>query len=118
MSKIQVFKDTGEGWSMTKPEAGKTHSATAGRIRFMGSESEPQLAEVKVFPNEQVEVHAHETGEFFYIVKGEMHFGQHVLHGGDSIYIPGGVLYSFKAGVRRRALHEFPASARPDALLS
>ena len=56
------------------------------------------MLEVRANPGQQVGVHAHETGEIFYIVKGEMIFGQHTLKPGDSIYIPGMMLYSFKAG--------------------
>lgn len=98
MAKIEVYKPKDEDWIIAKPSAGETESEGASRYRHRGSQSEPQLLEVRGRPDLQVKVHAHETGEFFYIVKGEMHFGQHVLKPGDSIYVPGLMMYSFKAG--------------------
>ncbi len=98
MAKIQVFKTQDSEWNVAKPLAGQTESDGASRVRHPGGAAEPQMLDVRANPNIQAKVHAHETGEFFYIVKGEMHVGQHVLEPGDSIYIPGMMLYSFKAG--------------------
>ena len=56
------------------------------------------MIEVKVFADQRVSVHAHETGECFYIVRGEMQFGKHTLKAGDSIFVPGLTPYSFKGG--------------------
>ena len=98
MAKIEVYHAKESDWVVAKPAPGQEKSQGASRPRHAGSPDQPQMLEVKVFPGEQVPVHAHETGEFFYIVRGEMHFGQHVLKPGDSIYIPGMMLYSFKGG--------------------
>jgi len=99
MARIEVYKSRDDDWNIAKPPAGQTESQGASRTRHAGGGPEvPQVLEVRANAGQQVGVHAHETGEVFYIVKGEMIFGQHSLKPGDSIYIPGMMLYSFKAG--------------------
>ncbi len=98
MAKIQVFKKDSTPWKMAKPSPGSDQDSAASRERHPGSEDESQLFDVKAGANFQAEVHTHEEDEIIYIVAGQMIFGQHVLNPGDSVYIPGMVLYSFKAG--------------------
>ena len=68
------------------------------RFHHRGSESAPQLFEVKFGPNTVIPPHAHEHGEIIYILSGEMHFGRGVLKPGSSIFIQGETLYGFKSG--------------------
>lgn len=98
MSKIQVFKNDGAPWKIGKPSPGSQDEHGASRERHPGSEDEPQLFDVKAHANFQADVHTHEQDEIIYIVAGQMIFGRHVLNPGDSVSIPGMVLYSFKAG--------------------
>ncbi len=94
MAKIDVFKSHVAPWVTYKADPG----AGGSRERHSRGVDEPQLFEVKASPNLQGEVHAHEQDEIIYIVAGQMIFGRHVLNPGDSIAVPGMVLYSFKAG--------------------
>ena len=70
----------------------------ASRVRHPGSPDELQLLEVRVNPNERVEVHAHKEAEVMYVLSGEMSFGSQQLRAGDSVSITGLTLYQFTAG--------------------
>lgn len=98
MPKIEVFKAAEVPMIKGKPPAPGAPVEGSHRLRHAGSASDPQMVEVEIYPGVTIPVHAHETGEFFYIVQGQMEFGRHTLLPGDSIYVPGLVLYSFRAG--------------------
>lgn len=98
MAKIQTYEKDSTPWLVAKPDPGSDQSSAASRERHPGGDDEPQLFDVKLGPNGHSQVHTHEEDEIIYIVAGQMQFGQHTLNPGDSIYIPGMVLYSFKAG--------------------
>lgn len=68
------------------------------KTHFPGSEDRLFLIEVKEIPNAQAAHHAHEKEEIFFVLEGEMHFGNRICSTGDSINILGGTLYTFKAG--------------------
>ena len=71
----------------------------AGRcFHHHGTESSPQLFEVKLRPNQTVPPHAHEHNEIIYILDGEMRLGSSVLRPGSSISIRGETIYGFSAG--------------------
>ena len=42
--------------------------------------------------------HAHHEDEIVFVLEGEMHFGNRVLHPGECAMIPKFTLYSFRAG--------------------
>ncbi|HZP28332.1 MAG TPA: cupin domain-containing protein [Acidimicrobiia bacterium] len=71
---------------------------TAVRTYHPGSESELQLFEVAVEPDALIGQHAHGEDEIIYVLDGELRLGRQVLTRGASVYIPGGTLYSFRAG--------------------
>ncbi len=98
MAKITVCKQSGLEWVNARPGPGESAPTGASRQRHPGSDTEPQLFEVRAEPGMHAEVHAHEKDEIIYVVRGRMLFGQHALEPGDSIMIPGNMLYSFKAG--------------------
>ncbi len=98
MSKIEVSHLSDTEWIVANPMAGETQPKGASRKRHDGGPADPQLLEVKVFAGLAVTVHAHETPEILYIVKGQMLFGKSVLNPGDTVAIPGLALYSFQAG--------------------
>ena len=71
----------------------------AGRcFHHPGTESAPQLFEVKLRPNQIVAPHAHEHNEIIYILSGELRLGNSLLQAGSSIAILGETIYGFSAG--------------------
>src|SRR5262249_24721882 len=82
----------------TPVEANEQRGAGAYRFLHKGSDDLPQLFEVRMGPNEPVNVHAHCEAEIIYIVAGSLQFGRHFLTSGSSVSIPGEVLYSFRSG--------------------
>ena len=71
---------------------------TAVRMFHPGSESELQMFEVTVEPDAVIGQHAHDEDEIIYVLDGELRLGRQRLTAGGSIYMPGGTLYSFRAG--------------------
>jgi hypothetical protein len=67
-------------------------------IHQWGTDTLPQLFEVKLAPNYHALPHAHEQNEVMFILGGEMRVGNDVLKPGSSLMVPAGVLYSFIAG--------------------
>lgn len=98
MAKIQVFQSDDKPWVNAKPDPATGESTDMSRVRHPGGEDELQLFDVRTGPHRQAEVHTHEQDEIIYVTGGQMIFGQHTLNPGDSVYIPGMTLYSFKAG--------------------
>jgi quercetin dioxygenase-like cupin family protein len=68
------------------------------KVHFQGSEDRLSLLEIKEIPNAKGALHAHEKDEIFYVVEGELLFGNRVCTAGDSISILAGTLYGFSAG--------------------
>ncbi|MDG2002763.1 MAG: hypothetical protein P8J20_05465 [Novosphingobium sp.] len=73
-------------------------AASAYKIREPGTESDPQLVELRFHPHEEVELHSHDETEIMYILKGSMKLGEREVGPGTSITIEGGVFYGFTAG--------------------
>lgn len=90
-------------------EIGESDSSSAGKFHHPGSDTELQMVEVRVTPNERVEQHAHAADEIMYILAGEMHFGARVLTPGMSAYIRGDTLYGFRAGPKGARFLNFRA---------
>jgi len=76
----------------------KEERETEVRTHFPGGDDRLFLMEIKDVPNMQSTHHAHEKDEIFFVLEGEMHFGNRVCSAGDSIHIVGGTLYTFKIG--------------------
>lgn len=72
--------------------------ASAYKIREPGTETDPQLVELRFHPGEEVELHCHDEPEIMYILKGTMELGNRTVGPGATIFIDGGVFYGFKAG--------------------
>ena len=91
MAKITFFRDADAPMIEAQGQG-------ASRVRHPGGTDEVQLLEVRVNPNEQVQVHAHKEAEVMYVLSGSMTFGSQLLDPGDSVSITGLTLYQFKAG--------------------
>ena len=76
-----------------------------------GSANELQLAELDYVPGAEAVVHKHDDDEIIYVLRGEMHLGDHVLGPGSSVYIPGDTYYGFKAGPEGLRIVNFRARA-------
>jgi quercetin dioxygenase-like cupin family protein len=70
---------------------------TSVRSFHPGQDGELQMFEVTVPPETVGEQHNHDADEILYVVEGQMRFGSRVLDPGDSVYIPGKTLYSFRS---------------------
>lgn len=68
------------------------------REHHAGSDTEPEMFEVRFEPNTVVQAHAHIHDEIIYVVDGEMILGSRVLTPGSSVFLAGQTLYSFRAG--------------------
>lgn len=76
-------------------------------VREPGSETEPQLIELRYEPHAQVQPHAHSEDEIVFVLEGELHLGVRVLKAGDSMFIPGRSFYSLKAGAEGLTILNF-----------
>jgi quercetin dioxygenase-like cupin family protein len=84
-------------WEYGPPAPGTDRRA--GRcFHHQGTETLPQLFEVKLLPGQTVEPHAHEHNEIIYILGGELRLGNTVLKPGSSVAIKGRTIYGFAAG--------------------
>ena len=68
------------------------------REHHPGSETEPELFEVRFGPNTVVQPHAHRCDEIIYVIAGQLILGSRVLEPGSSVLIGGHTLYSFRTG--------------------
>ncbi len=73
-------------------------SETEVKTHFPGGEHRLFLMEVKDVPNAQATLHAHEKDEIFFILEGELHFGNRICSAGDSVSILAGTFYTFRTG--------------------
>jgi quercetin dioxygenase-like cupin family protein len=72
--------------------------AGTSRSHHAGSETEPEMFEVRFPPNTVVHPHAHLVDEIIYVVAGQLIVGNRVLEPGSSVFIAGRTLYTFRAG--------------------
>jgi quercetin dioxygenase-like cupin family protein len=77
-----------------------TPEELAGRTRehHLGSDTAPELFEVRFQPDTVVNSHAHLRDEIIFVVEGALILGSRVLLPGSSVYIAANTLYSFRAG--------------------
>lgn len=77
-----------------------TPEELAGTTRghHSGSETEPELFEVRFGPDTVVHSHAHLCDEIIYVIAGQLILGSRVLEPGSSVFIAGLTLYSFRTG--------------------
>lgn len=72
--------------------------ASAYKIREPGTETAPQLVELRFHAHEVTALHCHDEDEIIYVLAGSMVMGSRTLHPGDVAFIGGGVFYEFTAG--------------------
>jgi quercetin dioxygenase-like cupin family protein len=72
----------------------------ASRLAFheRGEEGGPQLLEMELEPDAIIAPHSHDSCELYYLVSGDIRYGERILNAGGSIFIPGGDVYTFAAG--------------------
>lgn len=95
------------------------------RSHHRGSAERLQLFEVRAPAGAAFNAHSHDEDEIILVVEGELHAGSHVLGPGASMYVPGGTVYSFRAGPaglrffnfrpRLDATYRTPAETRAEA---
>lgn len=85
-----------DGDGMVAVPDGDTRAAA--RYPHPGSDTELQMFEVRIPPEQDVPAHAHHTDEIIYVLEGELRLGAHVVGPGSSVYIGGETLYSFVPG--------------------
>ena len=71
------------------------------------------LMEIVDIPNGKATLHSHDQEEIFYIVEGELIFGNRVCSAGDSINIKAGVQYTFRVGDKGCRYLKFTARQDP-----
>jgi quercetin dioxygenase-like cupin family protein len=77
-----------------------TPEELAGRTRehHLGSDTAPELFEVRFQPDTVVNSHAHLRDEIIFVVEGALILGSRVLTPGSSVFVAANTLYSFRAG--------------------
>lgn len=102
------------------PSAMRDHidaSELDGRVAFHegGGADAPQLLEMQLDPYTLIAPHSHDLAEIVYVVEGSLHWGDHALSAGGSMFIPAHTSYSYRAGehgarllnIRARDDHSF-----------
>ena len=81
------------------------------KTHFPGTDNKLSLLEIVEIPHAKSTVHSHEQDEIFYIVSGELNFGNQVCAAGDSIRILADTVYTFTAGDTGCRYVKFTATA-------
>lgn len=68
------------------------------RMHHLGADDRLQLFEVRAPAGARFNPHSHDEDEIILVVEGELHAGSHVVRPGESMYVTGGTVYSFRAG--------------------
>jgi mannose-6-phosphate isomerase-like protein (cupin superfamily) len=107
MAKVRITTPQQQDWQLSgerarDPAASRLMAdggpASAYKIREPGSESAPQLVELRYHAYEVIELHCHDQDEILYILEGAMQVGGRTLGPGATLSIAGGVFYTFEAG--------------------
>lgn len=107
MAKVRITIPEQQPWQVSSLRAETAASkaimpdgspASAYKIREPGTAHAPQLVELRMGPDEEIELHCHDEDEIMYVLSGEMRLGSRTVGPGACIYIGGGVFYGFKAG--------------------
>lgn len=88
-----------------------------GQVAFheSGDADTAQLLEMRLDPHTLIAPHSHDLAEIVYVVEGSLHWGDHALTAGGSMFIPARTSYSYRAGeqgarllnIRARDDHSF-----------
>ena len=76
-----------------------------------GDATTPQLMEMRLNPDTLIAPHSHDDDEIFYVAEGSLHWGDHTLEAGGSIFIAADTPYSFRTGPQGARLLNFRARA-------
>ena len=68
------------------------------RMHHLGVDGRLQMFEVVAPPDARFNPHSHDEDEIILVVEGELHAGSQVVRAGESMYVTGGTVYSFRAG--------------------
>lgn len=107
MARIRIRTEDQLEWRQSEAEdggdydrdmLGEAELTTQFRIREMGSDTAPQLIELRYEPHAEIQLHAHDEDEIIFILSGMMHLGPRTVPPGTSLYVAGGTLYTFRAG--------------------
>ena len=90
--------EEGDDGDYDREKLGEDELHTQFRIREMGSDSAPQLIELRYEPHAEIQLHAHDEDEIIYVLNGELRLGQRSFSSGTSVFIAGGTYYTFRAG--------------------
>jgi len=106
VAKIQFFRGDDQPYHRSKDVVPSELAAklsgdeleSRSRTHHPGSDELPQLFEVVAIPDAVFHAHSHDVDEIILVADGELRAGSQVLRPGESMFIPGGTLYSFRAG--------------------
>ena len=107
MARVRLTTEDEQPWIVSgertigEDERGKLRQGELSsefRIREKGSDSRPQLVELRYQPDSEIRLHAHDEDEIIYILDGEMRINNRVIGPGGCLTIAGGVFYGFHAG--------------------
>ena len=119
MKKIEFFKsreNTFRKVSEFAPPAfleklSESDRETEVKTHFSGENGCLALMELQEIPNAEAVLHYHDKEEIFFVLDGEMHFGNRIFRAGDSIRIDAGVQYKFRTGPNGLRYLKFTATA-------
>jgi mannose-6-phosphate isomerase-like protein (cupin superfamily) len=72
--------------------------ASEYRPHHAGATDRLQLFEVRAPADASFNAHSHTEDEIILVVEGELRAGNRVVRAGESMYVPGGTVYAFRAG--------------------
>ena len=76
----------------------KTDAEAQVKTHFSGDGGRLALMEITEIAGAESSLHYHDESEIFYVLEGELHFGNRVCVQGDSVFIMAGTQYKFTAG--------------------
>ena len=77
-----------------------------------GDAATSQLMEMRLKPDTLIAPHSHDDDEIFYVAEGSLHWGDHALEAGGSIFTAADTIYSFRTGPQGARLLNFRARFR------
>lgn len=89
----------------------ETDAQTEIKKHFSGDDGKLALMEIKEVSDAESVLHYHDESEIFFVLEGDMYFGNRKCSEGDSIYIAAGTQYKFKTGPNGCRYLKFNAQA-------
>jgi hypothetical protein len=86
-------------------------------VHHQGSDTTPELFEVRIPAGCRIPSHAHHSDEIIVVVEGSLRFGRHSYGPGSSVLVPEMTLYSFEAGPEGATFMNFRPRRSPGAML-